>query len=92
MPLSHRVRAGQCMVSAAVSFGCSIAATRDFTAFCTFSKARTSIWRTRSRETPNSLAKSSSVIGSSASRRASKMRRSRSVEYVERAGISLPTR
>ena len=38
-----------------------------------------SIWRMRSRETPNSLAKSSSVIGSSASRRASKMRRSRSL-------------
>jgi hypothetical protein len=49
------------------------------TAFCTFSKARTSIWRTRSRETPNSVASSSSVIGSSARRRASKMRRSRSL-------------
>ena len=31
-----------------------MAAMRFFTAFCTFSKARTSIWRTRSRETPNS--------------------------------------
>ena len=41
-----------------------------FTAFCTFSNARTSIWRTRSRETPNSSASSSSVIGSSARRRA----------------------
>ena len=50
-----------------------------FTAFCTFSKARTSIWRTRSRETPYSSASSSSVVGSSASRRASKMRRSRSL-------------
>jgi hypothetical protein len=29
----------------------SIAARRVFTAFCTFSKARVSIWRTRSRET-----------------------------------------
>ena len=52
---------------------------RLLTAFCTFSKARTSICRTRSRETPNSAASSSSVIGSSANRRASKMRRSRSL-------------
>jgi len=44
------------------------------------------------RDTPNSLVKSSSVIESSARRRASKMRRSRSVEHVERAGNSLPTR
>ena len=50
-----------------------------FTAFCTFSNELTSIWRTRSLETPNSAAKSASVIGSSASRRASKMRRSRSL-------------
>jgi hypothetical protein len=42
-----------------------------FTDFCTFSKADTPIWRTRSRETPNSAASSLSVIGSSASRRAS---------------------
>ena len=35
------------------------------TADCTFSKARTSICRTRSRDTPNSAARSSSVIGSS---------------------------
>src|ERR1700748_2008184 len=56
-----------------------MAAMRDFTAFCTFSKARTSIWRTRSRDTPNSSASSSSVTGSSARRRASKMRRSRSL-------------
>src|SRR5262249_28935053 len=41
--------------------------------------ARTSIWRTRSRETPNSLVSSWSVIGSSESRRAWKMRRSRSL-------------
>ena len=34
------------------------------TASCTFSKARTSIWRTRSRETPNSVESSSRVIGS----------------------------
>ena len=61
------------------SAGCSMAAMRFFTAFCTFSKARTSIWRTRSRETPNSAARSSSVIGSSARRRASKMRFSRSL-------------
>src|SRR5262249_41522024 len=61
------------------SAGASITATPFFTDFCTFSKARTSIWRTRSRDTPNSAAKSSSVIGSSASRRASKMRRSRSL-------------
>src|SRR6516165_2117310 len=49
--------------------GVSITATRCFTALCTFSKAHTLIWRTRSRETPNSSASSLSVIGSSASRR-----------------------
>src|SRR5262249_11035199 len=49
------------------SAGASITATPFFTDFCTFSKARTSIWRTRSRDTPNSAAKSSSVIASSAS-------------------------
>ncbi len=38
-----------------------------------------SIWRTRSRDTPNSPASSASVIGSSAMRRPSKMRRSRSL-------------
>src|SRR6516165_1490205 len=38
-------------------------ATRFLTAFCTFSKARTSIWRTRSRDTPNLDARSSSLIG-----------------------------
>ena len=54
------------------------------TASWIFSKARTSIWRTRSRETPNSVERSSSVIGSSASRRASKMRRSRGLSTVER--------
>jgi hypothetical protein len=32
-------------------------------AFFTFSKARVSIWRTRSRETPNSSPSSSRVIG-----------------------------
>ena len=67
--------------------GLSIAATRFFTAFCTFSNARTSICRTRSRDTPNSSARSSSVIGSSASRRASKMRRSRSFS-TESASVS----
>src|SRR5258708_23311610 len=50
--------------------GVSITATPFFTDFCTFSKARTPIWRTRSRETPNSSASSLSVIGSSASRAA----------------------
>jgi hypothetical protein len=34
--------------------GCSIVAMQFFAASCTFSKARTSIYRTRSRETPNS--------------------------------------
>ena len=57
--------------------GCSLAETRFLTACCTFSKARTSICLTRSRETPNSLASFSSLIGSSARRRASKMWRSR---------------
>jgi DNA-binding NarL/FixJ family response regulator len=52
---------------------------RFLTALCTFPKTRTSIWRTRSRDMPNSVARSSRVIGSSASRRASKMRRSRSL-------------
>ena len=66
-------------VTAARGFGCSSSAIELLTAFCTFSNARTSIWRTRSRETPNSAARSSNVIGSSASRRASKMRRSRSL-------------
>jgi hypothetical protein len=47
----------------------SIAAMRFFTAFCTFSNELTSIWRTRSRETPNSSASSLSVIGFSASLR-----------------------
>src|SRR6516162_7908543 len=45
--------------------------------FFTSSKARASIWRTRSRDTPNSLASSASVIGSSARRRPSKIRRAR---------------
>ena len=54
------------------------------TAFCTFSKARTSIWRMRSRLTPNSADSSSSVSGSSASRRASNTRRSRSFKPFER--------
>src|SRR5215471_7491059 len=62
--------------------GASMAATRFLTAFWTFSNARTSIWRTRSRDTPNSTARSSSVTGSSASRRASKMRRSRSLSTL----------
>src|SRR5262249_22374680 len=64
---------------AAVCCGSSNMAIRFFTAAFTFSKARTSIWRTRSRDTPNSSASSSSVIGFSASRRISKMRRSRSL-------------
>ena len=70
-------------------------ATPAFTAACTFSNARTSIWRTRSRETPNSEESSSSVIGSSASRRASKMRRSRGLSTRQRlaqrahAGVAL---
>jgi len=59
------------MCSAGRGAGVSITATRFFTAFCTFSKAHTPIWRTRSRETPNSSASSLSVIGSWASRRAS---------------------
>ena len=46
-----------------------IAATQCFTAFCTFSKALTSIWRTRARETPNSSASSTSVICSSATQK-----------------------
>jgi hypothetical protein len=51
---------------------------RFLAAFRTFSKARTSICRIRSRDTLNFAARSSSVSGSSARCRASKMRRSRS--------------
>ena len=70
----------QCAAATAgAALGSSIAMMWLLTAFCTFSNARTSICRTRSRETPNSSASSSSVIGSSANRRASKMRRSRSL-------------
>jgi len=43
-------------------------------------KRRCSIWRTRSRDTPCSAASSSSVAGSSVSRRAVKMRRSTRVK------------
>src|SRR6478752_10206238 len=68
-------RTAQFPVSASVS----ILASRFFTASCTFSNELTSIWRTRSGETPNSAAKSASVVGSSASRRASMIRRSRSL-------------
>src|ERR1700759_1383709 len=64
---------GYCATS---SSSCSARAMVPLTADCTFSKARTSIWRTRSRDTPNSAARSSSVIGSSARRGASKMLRS----------------
>src|SRR6266699_838480 len=47
---------------AAPGAACTCAAARRLiTAFCTFSKARTSIWRTRSREPPNSSASSSSL-------------------------------
>jgi hypothetical protein len=42
------------MCSAGRGAGISITATRFFTDFCTFAKAHTPIWRTRSRETPNS--------------------------------------
>ena len=62
----------------------STAALAFCTARCTFSKARTSIWRMRSRLTPNSADRSSSVAGSSRRRRASKMRRSRSLSVVMR--------
>ena len=73
--------------TAAVSAaGRSIAVIALFVAFCTLSKARTSICRMRSRDTPNVSASSSSVSGSSASCRASKMSRSRSLSTVERAG------
>src|SRR5262249_7969986 len=46
---------------------------------CSFSKARTSIWRTRSREMPNSCERSSSVVGLSLSRRSTRIWRSRSL-------------
>src|SRR5580658_1020609 len=51
-------------------------------AFCSFSNARTSIWRTRSRLTPYCEASSSSVVGSSRRRRSVRMWRSRSVSSV----------
>src|SRR5690242_21296251 len=46
------------LYSAASSAACSCLAIVPLTADCTFSKARTSIWRTRSRDTPNSAARS----------------------------------
>ena len=57
-----------------------------FTAFCTLLKADTSIWRMRSRETPYSCDRSSSVTGSSRRRRASKICRSRSLSLSKRLG------
>ncbi len=70
--------------SAGAASGCAAAAAALVTAFCTFSKARTSICRMRSRETPNSAESSSSVSGSSASLRASNTRRSRSFKALQR--------
>jgi DNA-binding response OmpR family regulator len=52
--------------------------------FCSFSKARTSIWRTRSRLTPYCAARSSSVVGSSFRRRSVRMCRSRSFSVAWR--------
>ena len=76
--------------AAAAARGTSRAARFFLTASWIFSKALTSICRTRSRETPNSVESSSSVIGSSASRRASKMRRSRGLrtESASRSAAS----
>ena len=62
---------------------CSRAALRI--AFCSFSKARTSIWRTRSRLMPYCWLRSSSVVGSSFSRRSVRMCRSRSLSVLHRA-------
>src|SRR5260370_7621833 len=62
--------ADQCAASSASASCLAIA---PLTADCTFSKARTSIWRTRSRDTPNSAARSSRVIGSAPTPRASEM-------------------
>ena len=57
-----------------------------FIAFCSFSKARTSIWRTRSREMLYCCDRSSSVVGLSFSRRSIRMWRSRSFSVLQRAG------
>ena len=73
---------------AALARGFSMRAMLRCAAFCTFTKARTSIWRTRSRDTPNSPASSSSVIGSSASRRASKMRPDQVKLIAKRLGVT----
>ena len=53
-----------------------------FIAFCSFSKARTSICRTRSREMPYCCDSSSSVVGLSFSRRSIRMCRSRSFSVL----------
>jgi len=60
-------------------------------AFCSFSKARTSIWRTRSRDTPYSCDSSSSVAGLSFRRRSVRMCCSRSFK-VASAVSSRPIR
>ena len=87
---SGGLKAGTCLHSSVngQSLG-SYHGISDFTASWTFSKARSSIWRTRSRETPNSVARSASVIGSSTSRRASKMRRSRLLSTVSASPSAL---
>src|SRR5436309_2829261 len=55
----------------------SITATRFFTDFCTSSKARTPIWRTRSRETPSSRV--ARLVGRRACRPGDDTRRKRGV-------------
>src|SRR5258708_3821681 len=54
----------------------------DLIAFCNFSKARPSIWRTRSREMPYFCDKSSSVVGWSRNRRWVRISRSRSLRWL----------
>ena len=64
---------------AACAAFCACSASRPIIAFCSFSNARTSIWRTRSRLMPYWTDRSSSVVGSSLRRRSVRMCFSRSL-------------
>src|SRR5262249_48606762 len=71
-----------CCCAEAAAVAACVAPSPWITRWRTFSNALVSSWRTRSREMLNSPASCSSVIGSSDSRRASKMRRSRGPSTV----------
>ena len=61
-----------------------------FTALCTFSNARTSIWRTRSRETPNSDARSSSVMQIAVRVQAAEVTREQTTALANRIRDKIP--